>query len=70
MSMTSNRTRLMTVSRELSAQWVQTKACWRDARCAEFEREYMDELQSSVDTAVQVIEQLDKLVSRIRSDCE
>ena len=43
---------------------------WKDAKSQEFERRYMEELLASVDRAVTVIEQLDKLITKIRSDCE
>ena len=68
--MSGNGPKLMAITRQLSAQWQQTKESWQDAKCREFERQYIDELLSSVDKAVSVMEQLDKLVSRIRSDCE
>ncbi len=62
--------RLAGLTKELRLQWQGTKHYWRDAKCEEFERKYMEELFSSVDRAVTVIEELDKLLTRIRSDCE
>jgi hypothetical protein len=70
MSMRNNGTRLAMVTKELMLQWQDTKEHWRDAKSAEFEQKYMVELQSSVDTAVTVIEKLDKLLAKIRKDCE
>jgi len=60
----------MAVTRELSAQWQQTKEYWRDAKAQEFERQYVQELLAGVDRAVTVMEQLDQLVAKIRHDCE
>lgn len=51
-------------------QWQHTREYWRDAKSTEFEHKYLDELFSSVDKAVGVIEQLDKLLNKIRRDCE
>jgi hypothetical protein len=68
--MNANGTRLTGITRALLNQWRQTKDYWQDTRSEEFEHKYMDELQSSVDKAVAVIEQLDKLVTKIRKDCE
>lgn len=51
-------------------QWQHTREFWRDTKSAEFEHKYLDELFSSVDKAVGVIEQLDKLLNKIRKDCE
>ena len=58
------------VTRELLMQWQTTKDYWRDAKSLEFERKYLDELQGSVESAATVIDKLDKLITKIRSDCE
>ena len=68
--MSGNGSRLLALTKALASQWQQTKAHWKDAKCQEFERQYMQELLASVDRAVTVIEQLDKLVTKIRNDCE
>ena len=68
--MNANGTRLEGITKELSSQWQQTREYWRDAKSVEFERKYLDELFASVDKAVGVIEQLDKLLTKIRKDCE
>jgi hypothetical protein len=70
MSLKSNGSRLDALTRELANQWQQTKEYWQDAKCREFEHQYMEELLASVDQAVTVIEQLDNLVNKIRNDCE
>jgi hypothetical protein len=51
-------------------EWNQTRECWRDAKCEEFERKYIQELTTGVDRSVSVVEQLDKLLMKIRKDCE
>ena len=70
MNMSASKMRLATLTKELAARWAQTKEHWRDAKSEEFERHYLDDLLASVDTTVVVIEQLDALVRKIRSDCE
>jgi hypothetical protein len=62
--------RLAGLTKELRVQWQDTKHYWRDAKSLEFESRYMEELLASVDRTVTVIEQLDKLMSKIRKDCE
>jgi hypothetical protein len=62
--------RLNGMTRELWSRWQVTRESWRDARADEFDRRYMQELVSSVDKTVAVVEQLDKLLERIRRDCE
>ncbi len=68
--MMSSANRLSGITKELRAQWQDTKAYWKDEKGQEFERRFMEELLASVDRAVTVIEQLDKLLTKIRKDCE
>jgi hypothetical protein len=68
--MNSNGTRLSAITKELWRQWQQTKEDWQDAKAQEFQHKYLEELLASVDKTVTVIEQLDKVVMKIRKDCE
>ena len=43
---------------------------WLDAKSQEFEQRYLQELFATVDKTVAAIEQIDKLVTRVRKDCE
>ena len=70
MSLSANRTSLATVTKELSIHWQETKESWKDAKSQEFERQYLDELFDSVDTAVAVMDQLDKILNKIRTECD
>jgi hypothetical protein len=62
--------KLGAVTKVLSTQWQDTKHYWKDSKCEEFERQYLDELFTSVDKAIGIMEQVEKLVAKIRSDCE
>ena len=68
--MKASGNRLAALTKELRSEWHNTKGYWKDTKSLEFEHRYMEELLASVDRAVTVIEQLDKLISKIRSDCE
>ena len=68
--MTGSSSRLGALTKALSSQWEQTKDSWRDAKAREFERKYIEEVVTNVDRAVAVIDQLDKLLTKIRTDCE
>jgi uncharacterized protein YeaO (DUF488 family) len=68
--MKASSNRLSALTKELRAQWADTKAHGKDAKSQEFEHRYMDELLASVDRTVTAMEQLDKLLNRIRTDCE
>jgi hypothetical protein len=70
MSLSAYRTGLVAMTRELSLHWQQAKEGWRDAPSREFEKQYLEKLQASVDKTVAVIEELDKLLAKVRSDCE
>lgn len=68
--MNANGTRLAGITKDLWMQWQETRTSWRDAKSDEFQHKYLEELMASVDKTVAVIEQLDKLIIRIRHDCE
>ena len=68
--MKASGSRLAGITKELRSQWLDTKSYWKDAKSQEFEHRYMEELLASVDRTVTVIDQLDKLVTKIRQDCE
>ena len=70
MNLSANKSRLAGATRELSLQWEQTKNYWRDQKSAEFEKKYLEELFAHVDKTVRVIEKLDELLKKVRSDCE
>jgi hypothetical protein len=70
MSLNSTATRLSAVPRELWAQWESTKDYWTDDKARQFEHKYIEEVLASVDRAVSVIEKADKLLNKIRKDCE
>lgn len=70
MSMTANKSRLAGLTKELLLKWAETKESWQDAKSVEFERQYIAELAADVDSAAAVIEQLDRLLLKLKSDCE
>jgi hypothetical protein len=68
--MSGNSAKLSALSKALAVKWGETKNHWRDEKSQEFERQYIEELLNSVDKAVTVMEQLDKLLAKVRHDCE
>jgi hypothetical protein len=70
MTINANGKALLTATRELSLKWDETKHFWQDGQSLEFERKFLIELFASVDKAVEVFDQLDKLVTKVRADCE
>lgn len=57
-------------TRQLLDGWNQTRDCWRDAKAVEFEKQYIMELQHAMTSALRAIEELDKVMHQIHTDCE
>ena len=70
MSLAGSKSRLVSITKELYLQWHDTKHEWRDAKAAEFERDYLHELFIAVDRSVTSMEKLDELLAKLRKDCE
>ena len=70
MRVSGSKSRLAAISKELSLRWEETKPYWKDTKSYEFEQRYLIELFARVDKTVMVIEKLDELLNRLRSDCE
>ena len=68
--MMASGNRLSGITKELRAHWLDTKTYWKDSKSQEFEHRYMEELLASVDRTVTVIDQLEKLLTKIKTDCE
>ncbi len=68
--MNAQGSRLGAVTKDLWVHWLQTKESWADAKSLEFEQKFLQELMNSVDKTVTAIEQLDKLIQKIKKDCE
>ena len=70
MSMVSNRTRLATLTKILVNDWQHTKEHWQDQQAKQFEKQYIDGLLHNVSATIEIIEKLDKLITRVKKDCE
>ena len=70
MSLNASKSRLAALTKDLHARWRETREHWRDDRAREFEQRYMDDLLSSVTNTLNSIDQLERILNKIRSDCE
>ncbi len=70
MNLSGNKARLTGLTREISLRWEEAKAHWRDARSEEFDRRFMAELSASVNRTMLIVEKLDEVLKKVRSDCE
>lgn len=70
MSLNSSKSRLAGLTKELSLRWTDTREHWRDAKSAEFEQRFMQELFARMNQATTALDKLEELGKRIRKDCE
>lgn len=56
--------------KNLMLEWDQTRSSWNDAKAQEFGKKFLDDLPGHVVRATSVMEELDKLLNKVRSDCE
>lgn len=70
MSARESSTNLVQALKELSLRWQETKEHWRDVKSEQFEREYLEALPDHVQRTMGVMQEIDVLLKRIRSDCE
>jgi vacuolar-type H+-ATPase subunit B/Vma2 len=70
MSMSGSKGLLTLATRNLQARWGETRFSWRDRKAREFEEAYLEELMTSVNSALRVIDELDKLLEKVHADCD
>ncbi len=70
MSLMATRSQLATLAKELSRNTQQLRERWPDRRGAEFEVKYLDPLQTQMAATFAALEKLERLLLKIRSDCE
>ena len=68
--MSASQNRLVGLTNSLRAEWEQTKHHWNDAKSREFEQRFLTELISGVTQSVTHIESLERVLAKIRQDCE
>jgi hypothetical protein len=68
--MNASQNRLMTLSKDLRAAWAETRQHWSDAKSLEFEKRFLDELNSGVNQAISSIDALERVLNKVRDDCE
>jgi len=70
MNLSGNKGRLTGLTREIMLRWEDTKSHWHDTRSEEFDRRFMQELAAQVGRTVMIVEKLDEVLKKVRSDCE
>ena len=70
MNVSANGKTLVALTKQLSVAWQETKGHWHDVKSEEFEKRFLTELASAVERAAPVFDDLEKVLSRVRSECE
>ena len=70
MNLNANKSRLTGLTKEISLRWAETKNHWHDAKSAEFDHRFMQELFPRVNRATNAIEKLEELLKKIGKECE
>ena len=70
MNVGANGKLLAAVTKQLAVKWDETKAAWPDVKSQEFEQRFLAELMANVDRAMPIFDDLEKLLAKIRKDCE
>jgi len=70
MNVSSNGKVILGATRELARKWEQTHQHWKDGKSSEFEGAYLSDLFSDVERAMPILEELDRLIVNVRSQCE
>ena len=68
--MTGAQNRLVMLTRELLTAWGETRQDWRDEKAIEFEKRFIEELNSGVNAAVTHGESLERILKQIHPDCD
>ena len=61
---------LAQAGKDLNVEWLEAKLHWRDAKAAEFQRTYLDELPALIAKSREAMEELDGVLRKVRSACE
>jgi hypothetical protein len=70
MSARSSAVKLTKSTKAFLQAWERAKVFWLDRKGQEFEKDYIESLPNDISAAVRVIEEIDKIISKARRDCE
>ncbi|HIG84243.1 MAG TPA: hypothetical protein EYG40_14210 [Verrucomicrobia bacterium] len=70
MSVKSTRGTINKAVRDLNVSWQQCKNYWADSKSKEFEEKYIAPLPDAVTATSSIIDEIDKILTKIKRDCE
>ena len=70
MSARASAVKLTKATKMFLNSWQQAQNYWRDTKAKDFDKQYMESLPDTIQGATKVIEEIDRIISKARSDCE
>jgi len=70
MSVRASAANLAQAGKDFALEWEEATAFWRDVKSLEFERKYVQDIPDHVARAIGVMQEIDALLKKVRSDCE
>jgi len=69
MSAIESRAKLVQAAKKLRLEWEQVREMWRDENCRQFEKKYMERLESDIRAAVVAFERIGTMLHNAQQDC-
>jgi hypothetical protein len=69
MSVVEGRAKLIKAGKKLMSDWYQVKEVWRDENCRQFEKKYINQLETDIRAAAQAMEHIGAMLASARRDC-
>lgn len=70
MSARAEAVKLTKATKQFLQSWQQVRNYWRDRKSREFEKKYIESLPDDITAAAKVIEEIDKILTKARRDCD
>jgi hypothetical protein len=70
MSAKESGANLIQALKELNLKWTEARAHWHDIKAQQFQRDYLEDLPDHVQRTMGVMQEIDVLLKRVRSECE
>lgn len=70
MSVHASKARLTGLAKQLTVAWEQTHTTWTDDKAREFHQRYLMPLIAELEKSVSAMDNLDKLIQKVKDDCE
>jgi hypothetical protein len=70
MNVSTNAKMILSATRDLANRWNSTKDQWHDVKSAGFEEEYLTGVFVEAERAAQTLEELNRIILSVRSQCE